>query len=308
MAQRQRAGQPGLRGIGTPLRLVPQLAEVALVGLRFGATIAARVAAARDDVAVLVAAGPVVSGRLLMREQQSFARMLRVRGDDDPPDADEIDGHALNGFFVSTETGNNAIIVESGAAATITPELVAAAEDAIASARVFLTQLEQPVESARRGLEIARRHGVVTVFNPAPALAIDPAIYALSDYVTPNETEASAITGVKVVSVDDARRAGDALLKLGAKTALITLGEQGALLHEAARSVLVPSFKVNVVETTGAGDAFNGAFAVALGEGRPPEEAVRFACATAALSVTRRGTAPSMPARGEIDALLAGTA
>jgi len=210
-------------------------------------------------------------------------------------------------IFVSTETGNNAIIVESGAAATITPELVAAAEDAIASARVFLTQLEQPVESARRGLEIARRHGVVTVFNPAPALAIDPAIYALSDYVTPNETEASAITGVKVVSVDDARRAGDALLKLGAKTALITLGEQGALLHEAARSVLVPSFKVNVVETTGAGDAFNGAFAVALGEGRPPEEAVRFACATAALSVTRRGTAPSMPARGEIDALLAGT-
>lgn len=209
-------------------------------------------------------------------------------------------------IFVSSSDGDNAIIVESGAAGAITPDMVLASEAAIAASRVFITQLEQPIAAAWRGLELARRHGVTTIFNPAPALALDPAIYRLCDYVTPNETEAASLTGVRVSSVDEARRAGDAFLKLGAKAALITLGEHGALLHDAGRSVIVPSFKVTVVETTGAGDAFNGGFAVALAEGKPPLEAVRFGCAVAGLSVTRPGTAPSMPRRAEVDALLKG--
>jgi len=111
----------------------------------------------------------------------------------------------------------------------------------------------------------------------------------LCDYVTPNETEVADITGVPVNTVDEARKAGDALLKLGAKNALITLGANGPLLHNREQSVHVPTYKVKVVETTGAGDAFNGAFAVAIGEGRPPVEATRFACACAALSVTKAG-------------------
>ena len=208
-------------------------------------------------------------------------------------------------IFVSSETGDNAIIVEAGAAGTLSADDVSASEKAIMGAKVFVTQLETAVAASRRGLELARKHGVITVFNPAPAAKIDTAIYGLCDYVTPNETEASDITGVPVNTVDDARKAGDALLKLGAKTVLITLGANGALLHNRAQSVHLPTYKVKVVETTGAGDAFNGAFAVAIGEGRAPVEAMRFACACAALSVTKAGTAPSMPMRGEIDALIA---
>ena len=207
-------------------------------------------------------------------------------------------------IFVSSETGDNAIIVETGASGTITPEDVSAAEKAIIEAQVFITQLETSVAAGWRGLEIARAHGVATIFNPAPAAKIDGAIYGLCDYVTPNETEAAEITGVAVNTVDEARKAGDALLEMGAKTALITLGANGALLHNRKQSVHVPGFKVTVVETTGAGDAFNGAFAVAIGEGRSEVDAARFACAAAALSVTKAGTAPSMPTRAEIDGFM----
>jgi ribokinase len=210
-------------------------------------------------------------------------------------------------IFVSTETGNNAIIVESGAAAKLSPADVLASEPAIASARVFLTQFEQPVEAAIAGLTLARKHGVLTILNPAPALAVDPSIYALCDYVTPNETEAATLTGLKVETEADALEAGKAFVRMGARNALITLGEKGALLHGEAGSAMVPAFKVtNVVDTTGAGDAFNGGFATALAEGTGPLAAIRFANATAALSVQRPGTAPSMPARREIEALLRG--
>lgn len=209
-------------------------------------------------------------------------------------------------IFVSTETGNNAIIVESGAAARLSPQDVAAAENAIGSARVFLTQFEQPVETAMAGLALARRHGATTILNPAPAIAAPDAIYPLCDYVTPNETEAATLTGLPVSNVDEARAAAAELVRRGARNAVITLGEKGALLHGVAGNELVPVFPVaKVVDTTGAGDAFNGGFALALAEGMTPLEAVRFGCATAALSVQKPGTAPSMPSRKEIDALLA---
>ena len=210
-------------------------------------------------------------------------------------------------IFVSTETGNNAIIVESGAAAHLSPADVEAAETVIASSKVLITQFEQPVVTALAGLTLARKHGVITILNPAPAVEVTDAIYALCDYVTPNETEAAALTGLPVVSEDDALAAAKEFVRRGARNALITLGAKGALLHGEAGTHMVPAFKVqNVVETTGAGDAFNGGFAVALAEGRSPVEAIRFGCATAGISVQRPGTAPSMPTRAEIEALLAG--
>lgn len=216
---------------------------------------------------------------------------------------DEPTGAAY--IFVSDETGENAIIVVPGAAGGLSPTDVAAARSAIEGARVFVTQLEQPVDAARRGLEIARAAGAVTVFNPAPAAAVPDDLYALCDYVIPNETEAAALTGLPVDTEAQARRAGDALLAKGAGTALITLGARGALLHTAERSLLIPSFSAGkVVETAGAGDAFVGAFAAALAEGMAPAAAARFGCAAAGISVTRPGTAPAMPARSEIEALL----
>lgn len=209
-------------------------------------------------------------------------------------------------IFVSTETGDNAIIVESGAAANLSPADVRSREGIIANAAVFMTQFEQPVEAAVEGLNVARRCGVATILNPAPALPVDDGIFGLCDYVTPNETEAATLTGLPVENEEQALRAAQELVRRGARNALITLGEKGALLHGASGTHLVPAFKVaKVVDTTGAGDAFNGGFAVALAEGQSPLDAIRFGCATAALSVQKPGTAPSMPTRAEIDALLA---
>jgi ribokinase len=209
-------------------------------------------------------------------------------------------------IFVEETTGNNAIIVCPGAATFISPDDIEANAALIRSAGVFVTQLEQPIEAALRALEIAREAGVSTILNPAPAAKLPDRIYALSDYLTPNETETAELTGLKVESVDDARRAADRLLAMGVGTAIITLGEKGALLHAKGQSEHVPAVSAGpVVETTGAGDAFNGGLAAALARGKSPLEAVRFANAVAGISVTRPGTAPSMPTLAEVEALLA---
>ncbi|MBI4922743.1 MAG: ribokinase [Devosia nanyangense] len=208
-------------------------------------------------------------------------------------------------IYVNDTTGENAIIVVPGAAATITAADVERSAETIRNAAVFVTQFEQPLAAAMRGLEIARGTGVVTVLNPAPAEPIDDAFYPLCDFVTPNETEASLLTGVRVGSIDDARRAGDVFLAKGVGTALITLGQAGVLLHGRDSSTHIPAFKVGpVVETAGAGDAFNGGFAAALARGETPQAAARFGCALAGISVTRPGTAPSMPRLDEVMAVL----
>jgi ribokinase len=210
-------------------------------------------------------------------------------------------------IFVSTATGDNAIIVVSGAAGKLSVDDARSAAPTISAARVFMTQFEQPLDTAMEALRIARDAGVTTVLNPAPARQVDDAIYALCDYVTPNETEAAALTGLPVGNQAEALTAAEELVRRGARNALITLGANGALLHGADGTHQVPAFKVpKVVDTTGAGDAFAGGFAVALSEGQPPVEAVRFGCATAALSVQKPGTAPSMPTRNEIEAMLRG--
>jgi ribokinase len=208
-------------------------------------------------------------------------------------------------IYVHETRGDNAIIIVPGAAAELSPADVEAAADAIGGSRVFVTQLEQPVDAARRGLELARSAGIITVFNPAPAIRFDDALFALSDYVVPNESEAEALTGIAVSDLNAARRAGDALLAKGVGTALVTLGERGALFHTKDRSVHIGPFAAGkVVETTGAGDAFVGGFAAALAGGADPLDAVRFGSAAAGISVTRPGTAPAMPHRAEIEALL----
>ncbi|NGM46281.1 ribokinase [Rhodobacter sp. SGA-6-6] len=209
-------------------------------------------------------------------------------------------------IFLEAATGNNAIIVAPGAAARISAADVEARAGLIRGAAAFVTQLEQPVEAALRGLQIAREAGVTTILNPAPAADLPDGMLALCDYLTPNETEAGMLTGIPVADLASAEKAADALLARGVGAVVITLGANGALYRDAARSVHVPAISAGpVVETTGAGDAFNGGFAVALGEGREVIEAVRFGCATAGISVTRAGAAASMPARAEIEALLA---
>ncbi|MBU6486463.1 MAG: ribokinase [Burkholderiales bacterium] len=208
-------------------------------------------------------------------------------------------------IFVDAATGSNAIIVAAGAAGTLGSADAEAIEADIAAAQVFVTQLEQPVAAARRGLELARKHGVTTVLNPAPALPLPDDIFTLCDYITPNETEAAALTGIEIATPDDARRAAEVLLAKGVRTVIVTLGEVGALLHSRAQSEFVPAYRCGpVIETAGAGDGFTGGFAAALARGESPLAAVRFGCALAGISVTRPGTAPSMPRLSEVNALI----
>lgn len=209
-------------------------------------------------------------------------------------------------IFVEEATGENAIIICPGVAEMISAADLEGQGDLIADAGVFMTQLEQPLAAAQRGLELARAGGAVTILNPAPARALPHEMLALCDYVTPNETEAAALTGLPVTSQDEAAAAARALLDRGVGAAIITLGENGVLYHDGRAATHVPAFRAGPVrETTGAGDAFNGGFAAALAQGAAPLEAVRFGCATAAISVTRAGATAAMPQLAEIEDLLA---
>lgn len=208
-------------------------------------------------------------------------------------------------ILIDAVRGENAIIVVPGACYTLTPEEVDAAAAEIGAAKVFLTQLELPLDAVERGLEIAKAAGVVTILNPAPACPLPDWMIALADYLIPNESEAALLTGLPVDTVEDAERAADALLARGAGTVIVTLGARGALLRSGGVTTMIPAFDAGpVVETTGAGDAFCGAFAAALAEGMGPVEAARFASAAAGISVTRAGTAPSMAQRTEIESLM----
>lgn len=210
-------------------------------------------------------------------------------------------------IFVDAANGQNAIIVNPGAARGIDRSFVDRAERFIAASRVFATQLEQPVAAALRGLEIARGAGVMTVFNPAPApaLALPEAIWRLCDVVVPNEVEASMLTGVDVDGPEAAAAAADVLIARGAGNVIVTLGGHGALLRTATARLHIPAVDAGVLrDTTGAGDAFIGGLCTAIAEGRSLADAAGFASAVAGLSVTRPGTAASMPARAEVDRLL----
>ena len=205
-------------------------------------------------------------------------------------------------IFIDDKTGDNAIIIAPGAASEISLSDIHDNSEIISSTDVFLTQLEQPIEVAQEALKVAKENNKITILNPAPAARLPKEIFGLCDFITPNETETEALTGLPVRNEKEAENAAKVLNDLGVKTPIITMGEQGAFLYEHG---LVPAFNAGkVVETTGAGDAFNGGFAVALSEGKSALEAVKFGCATASISVTRAGTAPSMPARDEVEEIL----
>jgi ribokinase len=209
-------------------------------------------------------------------------------------------------ILIDAAKGENAIIVVPGACFELNPAEVDQATDRIAASSIFVTQLELSLPTVEHGLRLAHTHGVPTVLNPAPATTLPDSIYPLCDYLTPNETEAAALTGIPVTDLASAEKAATALLALGVRNVILTLGAQGALIKNYALTRHIPAVDAGaIVETTGAGDAFNGGLATALAEGMDLVEATKFACAVAGISVTRPGTAPSMPHRAEIDALRA---
>ncbi len=199
-------------------------------------------------------------------------------------------------------SGENMIVVVLGANSRVQKSDIDAARDVIAAADVLIAQLEINLDMVAYALETAKELGVRTILNPAPAAALPPETLALADYLTPNETELETLAGDDAADVEAAARG---LLTRPDQIALVTLGAQGAQIVAPGLSKVVPSYKVEAVDTTGAGDAFNGALAVALAEGMALEEALSFANAAAALSVTKPGAAPSTPYRVDVDALRA---
>lgn len=200
--------------------------------------------------------------------------------------------------------GRNQIAVAPGANHRLTVEMVAPHAESIAWAEVVVCQLETPVPVVRWTLTEARRHGVTTLLNPAPVQPLDPDLLALVDYLTPNEHEAARLTGLAVDSLESARVAAAQLLASGAGAVLITLGERGVLACDGESVVHFPAFPVEAVDTTAAGDAFNGALAVGLSAGGTLEQAIPLANAAAALACTRRGAQDSLPDRAEVEAFL----
>ena len=208
-------------------------------------------------------------------------------------------------IIIDADTGENSIIVVPGACFELAPEEVDGAQDLIADSAIFVTQLELSLAAVEHGLKLAHAFGIPTILNPAPGCKLPDEVFQYCDYLTPNENEAEILTGMPAGSESEAERAADALLDRGVRNVVITRGAQGALVKNGNVRAHIPAFNAGpVVETTGAGDAFNGGFAAALAEGKEIVEAAHFACATAGISVTRPGTAPSMPRRAEIDALL----
>ena len=206
------------------------------------------------------------------------------------------------GILVNNK-GQNAINVVTGAGGALTNEDIDNALSTITTSSVFLTNLEVPKEVVFHALKIAKSRNVPTILNPAPASKINEDIFPLIDYFTPNETEASFYVNHKVENEDDAKKASQQLLQLGIKNVIITLGDKGAYFANNKESFHVNAMNLGekVVDTTGAGDAFNAGFAVALTEEKNIKDSITFANTTAGLSTTKVGTANSMPLRSKID-------
>jgi ribokinase len=205
---------------------------------------------------------------------------------------------------INESDGQNRIIVALSANERVDRARVLAAEADFADCDAVLTQFETTAEAVFAAKELAGRYGKPFILNPAPYIPVPAELFSGVDYVTPNETEAEQFTGVKVETVADCRPAARKFLDMGVRSVIITLGSRGVYFTDGTVEITVPALKVKAVETTGAGDAFNGGFATAIAEGLPIETALRFATCTAALSVTRRGSSQSMPTRAEIEALL----
>ena len=201
---------------------------------------------------------------------------------------------------IDEATAQNRIIVIFAANETVGREQVMAAEVDFADCDAVLTQFETTVEAVFATKELAQKYHKPFILNPAPYINVPASVFEGVDFITPNETETEQFTGISVNTIEDCRAAARKFIDMGVKNVIITLGVRGAFYSNGKDEVFVPSIKVKAVETTGAGDAFNGGLATAIAEGMPIEKALQFATCTAAISVTRLGSSPSMPYRAEI--------
>ena len=247
------------------------------------------------SVAMLGKVGKDAMGRAL--KENLAAAGVDVSHVEETPDAPT--GMAV--IYVS-ETGSNSIVVIPGANGLCDKDYIEANEELIAASDIIVLQLEIPYEAVFRAVELAKKHERLVVLNPAPAPdSLPEEVIARLDYFTPNETELARIAGMPAGTVEEAVAAGKALVARGVGTVLATLGEAGALLVTGAEARVIPTLRVKAVDTTAAGDTFNGAFVTALAEGMDEGAAIGFGNKAAAISVTRKGAQTSIPSRGEVD-------
>jgi len=282
----------------------PQKGET-LIGQEFGmfsggkgfnqATAAARLGA---DVVMIGRLGTDTFGDILMSAstEEKIDTNFVVR------DAEVGTGVAT---IVIDAAGDNSIILVPHANMRLSVEDVERASAQIASADVLLLQLEVPIEASQKAAEIAKANGAKVILNPAPARELPDSFLAQVDILTPNEVETEFLSGLKVSDDEGAQRAAQVLLDKGISTVVLTLGDRGALLLTSDVRKLIPAYKVDVVDTTAAGDAFCGALATALAQGKTSEDAVAFANAAGALAVTVLGAQPSIPTAEKVEAFLA---
>jgi ribokinase len=217
------------------------------------------------------------------------------------PDKNAPSGVAL--IFVDKK-GENSIAVAPGSNANLSPDDIKKASDVMAESLIMLIQLEIPIETVKTAVEVAYENKVSVILNPAPAQQLDDDLLKKIDIITPNETEVEILTGIKIEDGKSIEKAGNMLLEKGIKTVLITIGKRGVYIISKDFKGIIPSFDVKPVDTTAAGDVFNGVLAVALSENMSLKDAVRFSNAAAALSVTKLGAQTSAPFRAEIDSFL----
>lgn len=204
-------------------------------------------------------------------------------------------------FILVNQQGENQIAIYAGANAAVIPKYLDQFTDDITKADAILMQLETPLATVEQAAKLAKQNNTQVILNPAPAQKLSDELLAHVDIITPNETEAEYLTGIKIITEQDAQQSAQLLHDKGIHTVIITLGSRGAWVSHAQNGVIVPGFSVKAVDTIGAGDTFNGMLVTALLEGKDLKEAVYYAHAAGALSVTKSGAQSSVPSRKEVD-------
>ena len=289
VVQSPRHPNPGETLIGTSFHTLPggKGANQAVAAARMGA-----------EVTMIGCVGADAFGdQLIENLGAALVDTARIRR------AEESTGVAL---ITVSEAGANTIVVVPGANFAVSPEQIRANEDVIRRADAVLLQLEIPLPAVKAAAELAHAHGVPVLLNPAPAQPLARDLLQHVSYLIPNEHEAALLIGAAPGKQNEPGEAAAALQAMGVGSVVITLGEQGAILFDGAAAHTVPAFPVRAIDSTAAGDAFVGAFAVALSEGRSPADALTWGCAAGALACTVLGAQPSLPQRQRVEHLVAG--